>query len=270
MTATTTDLKSRLNDPTLLATQAYVAGAWIDADNGATFPVSNPARGDVIARVADMSRSEVARAIAAADVAGKAWAKRTAKERAQIMRRWYELMMENQADLAMILTAEMGKPLAEAMGEIAYGASFIEWFAEEGRRIYGETIPGHMPDKRITVIKQPIGVAASITPWNFPNAMRPGHCRRLRLCRPPGRADPPVGAGAGGAGRTRWSAGRAVQRGAQLQRLGNRQGVLREPDRAQADLYRLDQRGPHPAASGGGSGDEMLDGAGRQRALHRL
>ena len=171
MTANATDLKSLLSDPTLLATRAYVAGDWIQADDGATFAVTNPARGDEIAQVADLSRVEVARAIAAADVAGKEWAKRTAKERAQIMRRWYELMMENQADLAMILTAEMGKPLAEAMGEIAYGASFIEWFAEEGRRIYGETIPGHMPDKRITVIKQPIGVAASITPWNFPNAM---------------------------------------------------------------------------------------------------
>ena len=176
MTANATDLKSLLKDPTLLETRAYVAGEWIDADNGATFDVINPARGDVIAQVADLSRAEVARAIAAADVAGKAWAKRTAKDRAQIMRRWYELMMENQADLATILTAEMGKPLAEAMGEIAYGASFIEWFAEEGRRIYGETIPGHQPDKRITVIKQPIGVAASITPWNFPNAMITRKC----------------------------------------------------------------------------------------------
>ena len=176
MTANATDLKSLLKDSTLLETRAYVAGEWIDADNGATFDVINPARGDVIAQVADLSRAEVARAIAAADVAGKAWAKRTAKERAQIMRRWYELMMENQADLATILTAEMGKPLAEAMGEIAYGASFIEWFAEEGRRIYGETIPGHQPDKRITVIKQPIGVAASITPWNFPNAMITRKC----------------------------------------------------------------------------------------------
>ncbi len=158
MTANATDLKRLLKDPTLLETRAYVAGGeWTFADDGATFDVINPARGDVIAQVADLSRVEVARAIAAADVAGKAWAKRTAKDRAQIMRRWYELMMENQTDLATILTAEMGKPLAEAMGEIAYGASFIEWFAEEGRRIYGETIPpGHQPDKRITVIKQPI------------------------------------------------------------------------------------------------------------------
>ena len=171
MSANATELKSLLKDPTLLATRAYVAGEWIDADNGAVFDVTNPARGDVICQVTDLGRDEVARAIAAADTARKGWAARAAKERAIIMRRWYNLMMENQADLAMILTAEMGKPLAESMGEIAYGASFIEWFAEEGRRIYGETIPGHQPDKRITVIKQPIGVAASITPWNFPNAM---------------------------------------------------------------------------------------------------
>ncbi|MCI2400739.1 NAD-dependent succinate-semialdehyde dehydrogenase [Aliiroseovarius subalbicans] len=176
MTANATDLKSILKDPSLLATQAYVAGAWVDADDGKTFAVTNPARGDVICEVADLSRTEVARAIAAAEAAGKDWTKRTAKERANIMRTWFNLMMENQGDLATILTAEMGKPLAESMGEIAYGASFIEWFAEEGKRIYGETIPGHQPDKRITVIKQPIGVAASITPWNFPNAMITRKC----------------------------------------------------------------------------------------------
>jgi succinate-semialdehyde dehydrogenase/glutarate-semialdehyde dehydrogenase len=166
-----TDLATILKDPTLLATKAYVAGEWINADDGKTFPVTNPARGDVIAEVADLSRAEVARAIAAADVAGKEWARRTAKDRANIMRKWFNLMMENQADLAAILTAEMGKPINESIGEIAYGAAFIEWFAEEAKRIYGETIPGHQPDKRLMVIRQPIGVAASITPWNFPNAM---------------------------------------------------------------------------------------------------
>ena len=171
MTANASELKSLLKDPSLVETRAYVNGEWISADDGATFDVINPAQGSVIATVADLSRVEVARAIAAADSEGRKWAKRTAKERANILRRWFELMMENQGDLATILTAEMGKPLAEAMGEIAYGASFIEWFAEEAKRIYGETIPGHQPDKRITVIKQPIGVAASITPWNFPNAM---------------------------------------------------------------------------------------------------
>ena len=171
-----TGLKSLLKDPSLLETRAYVAGEWINADDGKTFDVVNPARGDVIAQVADLSRAEVARAIAAAAVAMKDWAARPAKERAQIMRRWFDLMMANQDDLGTILTAEMGKPLAEAKGEIAYGASFIEWFGEEAKRVYGETIPGHMADKRLTVIRQPIGVVGSITPWNFPNAMITRKC----------------------------------------------------------------------------------------------
>jgi len=167
----TTDLRSRLTRPDLLCEKAYVAGAWIDAQDGKTLEVTNPARGDVIAHVADLSRTEIAAAIAAAKTAQIEWAKRTGKDRAAVLRRWFELMMAHQEDLAVILTAEQGKPLAEARGEIAYGASFVEWFAEEAKRIYGETIPGHMPDKRITVLKQPIGVAAGITPWNFPNAM---------------------------------------------------------------------------------------------------
>ncbi len=171
-----TGLKSLLKDPSLLETRAYVAGEWSNADDGKTFDVVNPARGDVIAQVADLSRAEVARAIAAAAVAMKDWAARPAKERAQIMRRWFDLMMANQDDLGTILTAEMGKPLAEAKGEIAYGASFIEWFGEEAKRVYGETIPGHMADKRLTVIRQPIGVVGSITPWNFPNAMITRKC----------------------------------------------------------------------------------------------
>ena len=166
-----TDLPSLLKDPTLLSAKALVAGEWLDADDGSTFDVTNPARGDVICSVPNMSRVETARAIAAADVAQKEWAARTGKERAQIMRKWFDLMMANQDDLARILTAEMGKPFAEAKGEIAYGASYIEWFGEEAKRVYGETIPGHMRDKRLTVIKQPVGVVASVTPWNFPNAM---------------------------------------------------------------------------------------------------
>nr|HMS96081.1 NAD-dependent succinate-semialdehyde dehydrogenase [Tabrizicola sp.] len=138
---------------------------------GATFAVTTRARGDVIARGPDLPRPAAARAIEAADKARHEWAARTGKERAAILRKWADLCMANQDDLAAILTAEMGKPLAEAKGEIAYGAGYIEWFGEEAKRIYGETIPGHQRDKRITVIKQPIGVAASITPWNFPNGM---------------------------------------------------------------------------------------------------
>ncbi|UWQ33276.1 NAD-dependent succinate-semialdehyde dehydrogenase [Leisingera sp. M527] len=165
----TTDLKSLLKDPSLLETRGYIGGQFAEGES--TFDVKNPARGDVIARMADISRAQVAGAIAQAEAAQKDWAKWTGKERANCLRKWYDLMMENQEDLAVILTAEMGKPLAESRGEIAYGASFIEFFAEEAKRIYGETIPGHQRDKRITVLKQPIGVAASITPWNFPNAM---------------------------------------------------------------------------------------------------
>ncbi|NOE27948.1 NAD-dependent succinate-semialdehyde dehydrogenase [Ruegeria sp. HKCCD6157] len=166
----TTDLKSILKNPELLVTKAYIGGQWVDGDNG-TFKVTNPARGDVVAEVADVSRAQVAGAIAQAEAAQKEWAKLTGKERAAILRRWFDLMMENAEDLGKILTAEQGKPLAEAIGEIGYGASFIEFFGEEAKRVYGETIPGHQRDKRIMVMKQPIGVAASITPWNFPNAM---------------------------------------------------------------------------------------------------
>ena len=170
MTDAKTDLKSMLKDPSLLETRAYIGGEWVDGDHG-TFDVVNPARGDVIAKVANLSRAQVAGAIAQAEKAQKEWASWTGKERAGVMRKWFDLMMENQDDLGAILTAEQGKPLGEAKGEIAYGASFIEFFGEEAKRVYGETIPGHQRDKRITVIKQPIGVAASITPWNFPNAM---------------------------------------------------------------------------------------------------
>ena len=165
-----TDLKAMLKDPSLLAEKAYSHGEWIDGDGG-TFEVRNPANGAVVANVADMSRAQVASTVAAAEAAQKEWAKWTGKERAAVLRKWFDLMIENQDDLGTILTVEQGKPLAEAKGEIAYGASFIEFFGEEAKRIYGETIPGHQRDKRITVIKQPIGVAASITPWNFPNAM---------------------------------------------------------------------------------------------------
>ena len=170
MTDAKTDLKSLLKDPSLLETRAYIGGQWVDGEDG-TFEVTNPARGDVIAQVADLSRAQVAGAIAQAEKAQKDWASWTGKERAAVMRKWFDLMMENQDDLGTILTAEQGKPLAEAKGEIAYGASFIESFGEEAKRVYGEMIPGHQRDKRIMVMKQPIGVAASITPWNFPNAM---------------------------------------------------------------------------------------------------
>ncbi|MGR3591941.1 MAG: NAD-dependent succinate-semialdehyde dehydrogenase [Limimaricola soesokkakensis] len=166
-----TDIKSLLRRPDLVRDRAFLGGKWVAAKDGKTFDVTNPARGDVLASVADLSRAEIAQAIDIAHEAQKPWAARTGKDRAKILRRWYDLMMEHQEDLAILMTAEQGKPLTESRGEVAYGASFVEWFGEEAKRVYGETIPGHMPDKRITVIRQPIGVAAGITPWNFPNAM---------------------------------------------------------------------------------------------------
>jgi succinate-semialdehyde dehydrogenase/glutarate-semialdehyde dehydrogenase len=160
-----------LKDAKLFREQCYLDGQWIDADSRKTFPVTNPATGAVLGAVPDMGAAEARRAIEAASRAWPAWRDKTAKERAAILRKWFDLMMAAQEDLAQILTAEQGKPLAEARGEIAYGASFIEWYAEEGKRAYGDVIPTHQADKRILVIKQPIGVAAMITPWNFPNAM---------------------------------------------------------------------------------------------------
>ncbi|TDR78492.1 NADP-dependent succinate-semialdehyde dehydrogenase [Paludibacterium purpuratum] len=160
-----------LKDPTLLRQQCYINGEWQDADHGATIEVTNPASGERIASVPKMGRQEAERAVAAAERALPLWKKKTAKERAAILRRWYDLMMANQEDLAIILTAEQGKPLSEAKGEIAYGASYIEWYAEEAKRVYGDTVPTSQGDKRILVLKEPIGVTAAITPWNFPNAM---------------------------------------------------------------------------------------------------
>ncbi|GLQ35214.1 NAD-dependent succinate-semialdehyde dehydrogenase [Amylibacter marinus] len=167
----TTNLESLLKDPTLLARQAFIAGEWKDASDAGTFDVTNPARGDVIVSLPDMNVGAAKFAIEQAEIAQKEWVKWTGKERAAVLRRISELMIENAEDLGAILTAEMGKPLQEAISEIKYSASFFEWFGEEAKRIYGETIPGHMRDKRITVIKQPVGVVTSITPWNFPSAM---------------------------------------------------------------------------------------------------
>ncbi|QZX84696.1 NAD-dependent succinate-semialdehyde dehydrogenase [Metapseudomonas otitidis] len=160
-----------LDDLNLLREQAYVNGQWIEADDDARFAVTNPANGELIAEVASLGRVETARAIDAAQAALPAWRARTAKERSAILRRWYELIMANQEDLARLLSWEQGKPLAESRGEIAYGASFIEWFAEEAKRVYGDVIPHDKPGRRLVVIKQAIGVVAAITPWNFPNAM---------------------------------------------------------------------------------------------------
>lgn len=171
MNAPTPQDTPTLKDTSLLRTQSFVDGVWINADSGKTFVVDNPADATLLAEVADCGAVETRRAIHAANAALPAWRAMTAKARANILRRWFDSIVANTDDLAQILVAEQGKPLAEAKGEILYGAAFIEWFAEEGKRVYGDTIPGHMPDKRIIVMRQPIGVTAAITPWNFPNAM---------------------------------------------------------------------------------------------------
>ncbi|MBI1621370.1 NAD-dependent succinate-semialdehyde dehydrogenase [Aquamicrobium zhengzhouense] len=160
-----------LKDPSLLIDKCLVNGEWVEARSGNKIDVTNPATGELIARVPSLSADEVEEAIAHADTAFRPWAKRSAKERSVILRKWFDLMVENADDLAVILTSEQGKPVAEARGEIIYAASFIEWFAEEAKRIYGDTIPAPQADKRITVIRQPVGVTAAITPWNFPAAM---------------------------------------------------------------------------------------------------
>ena len=161
----------KLSDKGLLKTRAYIDGQWSDADSGETFDVENPATGATLATVAKCGTAETRRAIEAAETAQVEWRKRPAKERSGLLRKWFNLMMDAQEDLAQILTAEQGKPLAESRGEVAYGANYIEWFAEEAKRVYGDTIQPPSNDKRIVVIKQPVGVVACITPWNFPNAM---------------------------------------------------------------------------------------------------
>lgn len=165
-------LLSKLRDPSLATDKALIAGNWLtSSQSGESFDVTNPSTGEVIASLPNMTRADAALAINAAYTAQKIWAKKTGKERAAVLRKLYDLIVANADDLATILTMEMGKPLAEARGEVLYGASYVEWFGEEAKRVYGDTIPGHQQDKRIIVIKQPIGVVASITPWNFPNAM---------------------------------------------------------------------------------------------------
>ena len=165
-----------LRDSKLFRQQCYIDGVWSNADEDGTITVTNPANGEKLGTVPKMGAAETRRAIAAADAAFPSWRARTAKDRSAILRRWFELMLEHKQDLAMLMTAEQGKPLTESLGEIAYGASFIEWFAEEGKRIYGDTIPAQNADRRIVVIKQPIGVVGAITPWNFPNAMITRKC----------------------------------------------------------------------------------------------
>lgn len=169
-------LFGRLADPSLLRQKAYIGGRWVDADNGATLAVTDPATGQVLGSVPDMGASETRRAIEAADASRREWAALAARDRSVVLRRWFELILANLDDLAAIMTAEQGKPLAESQGEIRYAASFVEWFAEEAKRAYGDIIPAPRAQSRIMVLKQPIGVVGAITPWNFPSAMITRKC----------------------------------------------------------------------------------------------
>src|SRR6202167_1052995 len=164
-------MRMKLKDPLLLRESCFIDGGWAPADGGGTLAVHSPATAEKLGLIPNMGAAECRRAIAAAAAALPAWAARTAKDRATALRRWFDLMLVHQEDLAVLMTAEQGKPLAESKGEILYAASFIEWFAEEAKRLYGDVIPGHQPDKRILVLRQPVGVVAAITPWNFPAAM---------------------------------------------------------------------------------------------------
>ena len=266
--------KLTLKDATLLRDACLVAGEWVAADNGGTIAVDNPSTGAVIGHVPNMGTAETRRAIEFANAALPAWRARTAKERAAILRRWFDLMMANQDDLGAIMTAEQGKPLAEAKGEIAYAASFIEWFGEEGKRIYGDTIPRLTADRRIVVLKQPIGVCAAITPWNFPAAM---------ITR---KAGPALAAGCTmvvkPASQTPLS---ALALAVLAERAGVPKGVLSvvtglgvrdrrrddlQPDRAQGDLHRLDRNRQEADGAVRIDREAHVDGARRQCALHRL
>ncbi len=264
----------KLQDQKLFRQQCYIDGEWVDALNRGTIRVTNPANGETLGAVPRMGAEETRRAIEAADQALPAWRAKTAKERAHILRRWYDLMMANQDDLAALMTAEQGKPLAESKGEIAYAASFIEWFGEEGKRIYGDTIPAHMADKRIVVTKEPIGVTAAITPWNFPAAMITRKCgpalaAGCTMVLKPASATPFSALALVRTGRAR----RGAEGGLFLRhrrRQGDRRRDDLEPDRAQIELHRLDRDRQIADGAVRGDGQENLDGIGRQRAVHRV
>ncbi len=264
----------QLNDSSLLRRQAFVDGSWIDADDGATFTVTNPATGDVIADVAKCGADETRRAIEAAEKAQIDWRQKTASERSRLLRRWFDLMMEHQEDLAQIMTAEQGKPLAESRGEIAYGASFIEWFAEEAKRVYGDVIPPPATDRRIVVIKQPVGRGGV----HHAVELSQRHARAQGRCRAgggvydgvqTGNLDPVVSLCDGRVGRPcrhpRWR----DQRNCRTHRRHRRRADL-EPDRPQAHLHRFDRSRQETGGRLRADHETHLDGARRQRALHRL
>ncbi len=263
-----------LKDPTLFRQANCIDGKWVQADSGRTIVVKNPATGEPIGEVPALGAAETRRAIEAAHRAQGPWRAMLAKDRAAILRKLNDLMLENADDLAVIMTAEQGKPLSESKGEIAYAASFIEWFAEEGKRIYGDTIPQNAKGRRILVLKEPIGVFAAITPWNFPG--RDDHAqgrsrlgRRLHRRDPARQPDAVLRACAGGAGRARRHAARRVQR--HHRTVGrDRRGTHLQPAGAQADLHRLDRGRRQAARPVRADYQEDQHGTRRQRAVHRV
>ena len=240
----------QLKDSSLLRSESYVNGEWLAAPGGKTFPINNPATGELIMAVADHGADTIKTAIDAAAIAQKEWAGRTAKDRAMLMRAWFNLIMENQEDLAQILTAEMGKPLAEARGEIAYGASFIDWFGEEGRRISGDILQPHMTDKRIMVLKQPIGVFWRDYALEFPQCddhpqISPRPCRGLRGGAEARGTNPAFSLGLGGLGGTRRHPQRRDQYRQWPGRAGHGAGIDQQPHCAQNHFHGVDRSWPH-------------------------
>ena len=253
--------------PRLLRDQTLIDGIWTQADDGSTFPVTDPATGVTIARVPAMGAAETRRAIAAADRAWPDWRALTAVQRAAILRRWHDLMLAAQDDLAQIMTAEQGKPLAEARGEIAYAASYFAWFAEEGRRVYGELIPPHQADRRLLVMKQPVGVCAAITPWNFPTAMiaRKAAAALAAGCTlvvKPAEETPLSALALAVLGGARGAARGGVQSGHRGAR-GHRRRTERQSHRPQAQLYRLHRGRATAHAPVRRDGEAAVTGTGR-------
>ena len=244
-------LRDRLKDPSLLREHCYIDGAWVGTPSR---PVTNPVNGVELAKVPVMSTAEATQAVEAAERAFPAWAKLTAKQRSNILRKWFELIVANREDLALILTSEQGKPLAEALGEVDIGGAYVEFFAEEARRVYGETIPTQRPDARLLAIKQPIGVCGAITPWNFPNSMitrkvSPALAAGCTVVLEARQRDAAVGAGAGGAGREgRRAEGRVQYHHRQF--VGDRQGVVRASRGALRRLHRIDRGRQDPLSAG--------------------
>ena len=264
----TPSLRDRLKDPSLLREQCYIDGAWTGTP---AQPVTNPVNGVELAKVPVMSTAEATQAVEAAERAFPAWAKLTAKQRSNILRKWFDLIIANREDLALILTSEQGKPLAEALGEVDIGGAYVEFFAEEARRVYGETIPTQRPDARLLAINQPIGVCGAITPWNFPVLDDhpkgvAGAGRRLHRGAEARQRDAADRAGAGGAGRE----GRRAQGRVQYphrQFVGDRQGVVRASRGALRRLHRIDRGRQDPVSAGRGRREEARARTRRQRAV---